>query len=360
MHKHRRVLAGSAVVLMAGLVATACGGSDENAATSKTVRSVKKKAPVAVEAKRAPLTGLPDPSGRSATRAALVVKTGNNPEARPQVGLDVADVVFEEIVEGGITRFAAVYQSDAPAQVGPVRSVRGMDPNLALSVGGIFAYSGGTPPNVSKIRSTRGVISVDETQARGAMVRDSSGGRGAPNNLFVRTEEMWAKGGAPIPPHSLFEFLPSGKEFAGEPVASVTVRFGGSFDTTYTYDAVTKRFLRTNAGKPFVAASGAQIAPTNVIVQFIQYPRDSEGVTVGSGAAWAFSAGKLVRGTWQRPDPAVPPVFLDGDGKEILLTPGRTWVELAKTQMRVDVVAAPPTQTTAKSQGTTTPKTVKR
>ncbi len=243
MQKRRRVLAGSAVVLVAGLLATACGGSDESAATSKPVRSVKKKAPVAAEAKRAPLTGLPDTSGRAATRAALVVKTGNNPEARPQVGLDVADVVFEEIVEGGITRFAAVYQSDAPVQVGPVRSVRGMDPNLALSVGGIFAYSGGTPPNVSKIRSTRGVISVDETQARGAMVRDSSGGRGAPNNLFVRTEEMWAKGGAPIPPHSLFEFLASGGEFAGEPVASFTVRFGGSFDTTYTYDAATKTVL---------------------------------------------------------------------------------------------------------------------
>ncbi len=96
-----------------------------------------------------------------------------------------------------------------------------------------------------------------------------------------------------------------------------------------------------------------------MIVQFIQYPRDSEGVTVGSGAAWVFSAGKLVRGTWQRPDPAVPPVFLDNAGKEILLTPGRTWVELAKTQMRVDVVAAPPTPTTAKPQATTTPTTVK-
>jgi len=347
--RHRSVVF-VALLAVVALAAAACSGGSskkKSSAKSSTSSSAGSGSTTAAPAKAAiaPFTGLPDPSGTSQTRAALIVKTGNNPEARPQSGLDVADIVYEEIVEGGITRFAAIYQSEAPDEVGPTRSVRGMDPNLALTVGGIFAYSGGTPPNVAKIRATPGIISVDETQAGDAMVRDSKGRRQAPNNLYVRPAKMWAKGGKPIPPNPLFEYLGAGQPFAGDPATALTVRFGGGFDVTYTYDPAANNYKRSYGAKPFMTWSGRQVTPTNVVVQFIQYPKNSEGITIGSGDAWVFSAGKVVKGKWNRPNAGNPPVFTDAAGKVVKLTPGRTWVALAKVGMPVDIVAPPPVTT---------------
>lgn len=338
------------LVVLVLLVASCSGGGGKKksaAAKTSTTAAAVGSTTTAGKPVIAPFTGLLDPTGASQTHAALIVKTGNNPEARPQSGLEVADIVYEEIVEGGITRFAAIYQSEAPDEVGPTRSVRGMDPNLALTVGGIFAYSGGTPPNVSKIRATPGVITVDETQAGDAMVRDSKGGRRPPNNLYVHPAKMWAKGGKPIPPRPLFEYLGSGQQFAGDPATSMTVRFGGGFDATYTYDAAANDYKRTYGVRPFMTWSGKQVTPTNVVVQFIQYPKNSEGITIGSGDAWIFSAGKYVKGQWNRPNPANPPVFTDAAGKVVKLTPGRTWVELAKVGMPVEVISPAPVTTTA-------------
>lgn len=364
MARRRRVTSLVASVAVLTVLAVSCsGGSDKKDAkkTSSSTKVAESTTTTTALLPIAPLTGLPDATGASQQRAALVVKTGNNPEARPQSGLDVADVVYEEVVEGGITRFAAVYQSEAPDEVGPVRSVRGMDPSLALSVGGIFAYSGGTPPNVAKIRATPGVITVDESQARDAMVRDGRGRRQAPNNLYVRPEKMWAKGGKPIPPRPLFEYLAKADTFAGDPATALTVRFGGQlFDATYTFDPATRAYKRSTGAGPSMTWSGKQVTPTNVIVQYIQYPKNSEGITVGSGDAWIFSDGKLVKGKWNRPNPANPAQYTDAGGKPVKLLPGRTWVELAKVGMRVDVVApAPPPSSVASTPPKTTTTTKK-
>ena len=97
----------------------------------------------------APLTGLPDPSGDSLKRPAASLKVENTPDARPQGGLDQADVVYEEVVEGGITRLVAIFNSHVPDVIGPVRSVRAMDPDIVWPLGGLFAFSGGTEDNVA-------------------------------------------------------------------------------------------------------------------------------------------------------------------------------------------------------------------
>ena len=112
----------------------------------------------------APLTGMPDPTGLSVKRPALTVKIENTPQALPQWGIDQADVVYEEIVNGGITRLAAIFNSHAPAKVGPVRSVRPTDTQVVWPLGGIFAYSGGAPYAVASI-STAPVKLIDESSA---------------------------------------------------------------------------------------------------------------------------------------------------------------------------------------------------
>src|ERR1019366_3218028 len=113
----------------------------------------------------APLTGLPDPGGSALHRPALTVKIENTPEALPQWGIEDADVVYEEIVNGGITRLAAIFNSLAPVKVGPVRSVRPTDTQVVWPIGGIFAFSGGAPYAVASIGTVPSLKLVNETSA---------------------------------------------------------------------------------------------------------------------------------------------------------------------------------------------------
>src|SRR5216110_2587366 len=99
-------------------------------------------AALVIGAAAAPLTGLPDPHGVANHRPAITVKV-NNTDARPQAGIDQADVVYEEVVEGGYTRLAAIFNSHAPGKAGPVRSVRRTDQSIVWPIGGVFVYSGG-------------------------------------------------------------------------------------------------------------------------------------------------------------------------------------------------------------------------
>jgi len=131
----------AAVAAALALIASACGGGGSEAATPKrTTTTAATTTTVAVPV--APLTGLADPGGASLTRPALSVKVENTDAARPQAGIDQADVLYEEVVEGGITRFVAIFNSTVPDVIGPVRSVRQEDPDIVWPLGGIFAYSG--------------------------------------------------------------------------------------------------------------------------------------------------------------------------------------------------------------------------
>jgi Protein of unknown function (DUF3048) N-terminal domain/Protein of unknown function (DUF3048) C-terminal domain len=336
---HRsRVLAVSLALAVAVAVA-ACGGGDGDE------RTKRRQAPPTTEAPPvAPLTGLPDPDGQAQGRPALTVKVDNlcDREAcvRPQTGLEAADVVYEEVTEGNITRFAAVFQSQVPAEVGPIRSVRAIDPDLVWPLGGVFAYSGGAPPNLDRIRAAP-VNSIDETQGGDAMFRSDT--KKAPHDLFGRGQALFDRGGQPVPPPPLFTFSAGDAVPAGEPVAAFTVGFVPAYAPTYTYDAATRTWKRDIGGQPFVAANGAQIAPTNVIVQFTQYTGGGEGNVIGEGEAWVLSGGQLVRGRWVRPVREQPAQYLDAAGTPIELLPGTTWVELLPIGAPVAVTApAPP------------------
>src|SRR5665213_1786215 len=174
----------------------ATAGETTTTATTTTV-------PVPV----APLTGLPDPGGSALTRSALTVKIENTPEALPQWGIEDADVVYEEIVNGGITRLAAIFNSQAPAKVGPVRSVRPTDTQVVWPLGGIFAFSGGAPYAVASISTVPGLKLINESSAGTAMFRDPN--LYAPHNLFAIASQLFARGGSPIPPPTLFSYRTS-------------------------------------------------------------------------------------------------------------------------------------------------------
>lgn len=328
-----RLLAATAAL---ALVLAACGGGGGDEKTKK------KEAPKEAVT---PLTGV-TPAGDSLTRPALEVKIDNTARARPQTGVDVADVVYEEVVEGELTRLLAIFNSTLPDTVGPIRSVRATDPNIVWPLGGVFAYSGGAQPSVELIRQAP-VNAVDETGAGSAMFRERGGGRVSELTLFGRPTELLAKGGQPVPPNALFQYLGANEQSAGEPVASVRIGFKPPDDPTYTYDAATRTWKRSYGLAPFTAANGQQVAPSNVIVQFTNYQGGAgsptaEGVTVGEGEAWVFTDGKVVRGRWVRPAKEQPAQYVDAAGKPIKLLPGKTWVALLPIGSPVDVTAPPP------------------
>ena len=172
----RRSLAFGAMALVGMVVLAACGGAAAKRPSHATTSAPTSTAPTTTTPKTlglvAPLTGLPDVSAAIAQRPALIVKIDNDAAAPPQSGLDQADVVYEEVVEGGITRYMAIFQSQDASPVGPVRSVRGTDSDIVRPIGGLFAYSGGTPQYVNLIDAS-GVKDVGANDDGSAYYRSS-------------------------------------------------------------------------------------------------------------------------------------------------------------------------------------------
>ena len=288
----------------------------------------------------APLTGLPDPSGAAQERPALTIKIENTPEALPQYGIDRADVVYEEIVNGGITRLAAVFNSQAPTKVGPIRSVRPTDQQVVWPLGGIFAFSGGAPYAMASIEQAP-VKLVQESNAGTAMFRDYA--RLAPHNLYASAPGLFAFGGTPTPPRPLFTYRRSASAVAGAPVSSFVVPFPSIYPVTWTWNTSTRAWDRSIFGQPLVTGTGVRVAPQNVIVMSVDYVNGvgtfaSYANLQGSGPAAVFTDGKEVRGTWSRAASKSDPItYHSTSGATIALTPGQTWVELLNAGANLSV-----------------------
>jgi hypothetical protein len=341
-----------------GVAAVATGGEDtsKSAATTRptttTIATTTTVPPTtAPPIPTAALTGLPDPSGESHTRPALSVKVENTPNARPQAGIDQADVVYEEEVEGNITRFLAIFNSTAPETIGPVRSVRLQDPDIIWPIRGIFAYSGGAADPVEAINAAP-VHAVDNSAATAngvnGMERNAPGqpARQSPHNLYGHGPALFSLGGDPKPPPALFWYTvpgvpPPPDADLGAPVISARIGFLAGYDPVYAWDGASGTWRRSHEGVPHVVVGGEQIAPANVVVQFTHYDGVSNGQTVGEGDVWVFSDGRLRTGRWIRADREQPARYVDAQGLPILLRPGRTWVELLPVGYAVDVQFAP-------------------
>jgi hypothetical protein len=358
----RRPNAALGVVVALATLLAACGGG--SGATTKRKPTTTTAAPTTttVAPPTAPLTGLPDPGAASAGRPVLSVKVENTPDARPQVGIDQADVVYEEVVEGGITRFVAMFNSTVPGVIGPVRSVRAEDPDIVWPVGGIFAYSGGAQVNVDAINAAP-VHAVDEDAAGPAMVRNQKDqpARQAPHNLYGLGQPLFDLGGTPKPPPPLFTYIANGAPpVTGQGVLNFHVGFEQGYDPTWTWNSGTGTWDRAIDGTPQTVTGNGHIAPTNVVVQYTNYTGEGEAQTVGEGAVWVFTDGTLREGRWVRPDKTQPAKYVDASGNPILLRPGRTWVEVLPLGSTVAVTPAPAPATTVPPATTAPPTTAKK
>ena len=279
-----------------------------------------------------PLTGI---ATRSApNRAALAVKIDNVDAARPQTAIDRADLVYEEMVEGNLTRLIAVFHSDLPTSIGPIRSVRTTDIHVLDQLNTPLLAASGANPGVLAVVAGADVINVNALAAGAAYYRSSS--KRAPHNLFARTDRLYqaaaSRGG--LPPQLFTYRRPGQGPSAGAASAGVDVDFG-SADISFRWSATAKGWQRTQNGSAHVVAGGRRLTPENVVVLEVTYGVSSidaqspEAHTVGSGRAWVFTGGRVVAGSWSRSDSDDPIALSDGDGDPIALTRGQTFIELA-------------------------------
>jgi hypothetical protein len=272
---------------------------------------------------------------------AVVVKIDNVDVARPQQGIGQADVVYEEMVEGGLTRLAAVFQSDYPTVVGPVRSGRLTDEFLADDLNHpVFVFSG-TNANFLPILESQPVTAVTESSEPALFYR--AGPKVAPDNLYSNVLSLAKLSTTRTAPAPLFSYVPKGSQFggpAGGPAASIAIQFPDA-SISWQYSPSAGGWVRSQNGTLDVDASGHPIVASNVVVMFISYVTSGmavgegvpptpipEGVLTGIGQAWFLSAGQIVRGTWSRPSLTAVATCMNAAGGPVRLTPGKSWIEL--------------------------------
>jgi hypothetical protein len=278
-----------------------------------------------------------------ARRPVLVVKIDNAPKARPQIGLNQADVVFEEGVEGGITRFAALFHSEESKPVGPVRSARSTDIRLISALHHpLFAYSGANATFQRYVHEAP-LVDVGFDAHPDRYHRDTA--RPSPYNLFSETDKLFdlAPDGS-APPPALFAWRSPGAAASGPGARAVThakVWWQASkyTEALWDWDTTAKGWRRTQNNESHGDASGRQVTPANVVIQFVTYHDtgqvDSTGTAVpeadvvGEGDAWVLTGGMLIPCHWSKASDTDVTRYTDASGASVKLTPGKTWVELA-------------------------------
>lgn len=320
-----RTRAPLAATLATGLVLSACGGGDDDPEDGGDYPDSQARgagSPVELS----PLTGAPV-GDDAPEHPILVVKIDNTVSSSPQAGLGDADLVVEELVEGGITRLAVMFWERTPADVGPVRSTRATDIGIVRPAEAVLVASGGAPQTIRRIASED--ITVQQEGDTG-FSRDAS--RSAPYDLMMNLDELAASlDPAPVPG----PYLPFGPEESwpgGKAVDTVAATFSPAHTTTWRYEAGTG-WVRPDS----FAAQGDDFVPDNLLVVRVEVGdagyRDPGGNPVpetnfyGEGDATLFHGGEAVEGHWSK-DGKDGRLMLTTGGEELQVPVGTTWIEL--------------------------------
>ena len=333
----RRVVLTLSALTAAGLVLTACSGRSSPSPQAHTATPKKVEGGQTVT-QYWPLTGLKVRPGQTAKldHRVLVAKMDNTESSRPQIGLSKADMVVEELVEGGLTRLMAIYQCSTAPAVGPIRSARISDADLlALLHGSVLGFSGANPKDLPPIEAHGDTVLISMDSNPSIFPRNYS--RPAPHNVFASTTNILHAGQAdrhdlkaPAPLFSYGALDPSAKRAhhisLSWPAASAQWSWDGH------------EWLRTQDGLPDKLADGTQISTKNIVVLSVDIAstglRDVLGnaspldVTVGHNKVWVLRNGRMIAGVWKRPDVTSPLRLVNHQGHVIKLAPGRTWIEL--------------------------------
>lgn len=285
-----------------------------------------------------------------ATLRPIAVVIENHTDSRPQSGYSDAEIVYESLAEGGITRTLAVFQTKQPKSIGPVRSARPYFNFLANQWGAAYAHSGGSKQALSELSAGvhNNLYDINEFSYGKFFERDSS--RFAPHNLFTNLEDLRTileeeeeVGWTPVSVWKYGEVIPTEQMVK---VNNVTVPFSvANYEASYNFNQTTNSYDRTIGGKAAIDRNNqTQISPKNVLVQFADTSLnpDDELLTINirlnsSGPCILFTAGirKDCRWTWENNKTK----YSDLDGNELTLQAGQTWIEIFPRDRQNEVIS---------------------
>ncbi|HEX6331685.1 MAG TPA: DUF3048 domain-containing protein [Actinomycetota bacterium] len=297
-----------------------------------------------------PLTG-EERTEEVPARPALGIKVENAPESRPQAALNEADVVLEEPVEGGYTRFIAIFQCGESDRVGPVRSGRATDPDYLRQLGpAVFGYSGAVAA-VGREVPKAGLVGVNFDHQPEAFTRDPN--RSAPHDIFTSTAALWDVGADAAEaddrepadaPEPVFAFSETW-EGRSRRLPQIGLPYSSVSDVVWRWARRQGAWLRSHGDVPHTLEDGTQVSATNVVIQVVEVTDsaivDAAGNAspdvelTGSGRAYVLRDGRMIPGRWERENLDEVTRFVTRDGEEITLAPGRTWVELLPSPIEI-------------------------
>ncbi|HVB05017.1 MAG TPA: DUF3048 domain-containing protein [Acidimicrobiales bacterium] len=327
-----------------GIVATS-GSSPTKSAGGPTTSSSTTTTLPKLGRNICPLTDLPAAGGLDPQRPATLVKIGNEPGtglARPQGGLNEADIVFDTPAEGFIMRYMAVYQCNNATAIGPTRSVRWVDYHLArMFLHPILAFAGGIDPNVNQVLKDKWIEPADLIGAQSnAAGRVST--RSGDDSLFTSTAQLYGLYKKAVePPPPVFQFGASIPASAA-PTATAQINFSSGTDVVWKWNAAGNDWIHsyTDTGTDTDTDNNQPVTTTNIVEMVVSYRigpysehggpgnGDVESQTVGFGQGYVLRNGKHIAVTWHRKDLISGLSFTDAQGNAVTLAPGRTWVEL--------------------------------
>jgi hypothetical protein len=323
----RRAVAFALVASVAAVSLAACGGDKkDNAGDEPAATPTPTPTPVVLHS---PLTG--EVVDAHPKHPIVIVKIDNSHASAPQVGLGSADLVTEELVEGGITRLAVFFDQTIPKTVGPVRSMRATDIGVVLPAKAVLVASGGAPQTVARVHKA-GITTY--TEGAEGYYRDSS--RNAPYNLMMRLDQLVPTIKKGDHPETYLPFAEDDSTFpAGRPASGLDAQF--SYSSTTHWDFKDGSYTNTNSN----AGDGDRFKPDTVLVLRVRVGdagyRDPAGNPVpetmftGKGQAMVFHGGKMVKATWSKDD-YDSELTLMAKGAELKLPPGKVWMELVPAQ----------------------------
>jgi DUF3048 family protein len=360
---HRFRLAAWLLPAAAVLVLAACGGQSaapastpspsaaqpvpsDTATPEPTSTPLPTSTPVPVV--RSPLTDLPVDAPADLSRRPVLVKIGNSGAERPQSGLSQADVVYESVTEGGITRYAALFQSHEASTIGPIRSARLSDLQIAPEWGAVLAHVGASSPIMAMLRSGK-VLDLDQFFYQQYYQRTKD--RVAPYNVYTSIATLLTGArdrgfSLTVAPLAAYTFAQPGQEDSAH---TIDFDFAPETHTQYVYDAGQHAYHQIEYGAPTTdAATGQPVPIANLVVQFAPVQatniiEDANGShsldynLVGSGKALVFRGGDEVQAGWSRAGLTGRTTFTDAAGKPIAFEPGATWIALVRPGTPVTV-----------------------
>lgn len=275
------------------------------------------------------------------TKRPIAVIVENAPQARPQAGLGKADIVYEILAEGGISRFLAIFSSEVVDRVGPVRSARPYFALKAFEHDAIFVHSGGSVEAYTYMRELA-LDHIDEMRSFQPFWREKE--RRPPHNLYtsvVSLRQEAQKLGYNRPVKSSGFGIASVENPDGKTVSTLRINYAGDYEVKFVFQGDDKQYYRFINGNPHLdGSSNTQISCSTVLIQVAEHVvKDEEGRLeirfVGQGTGWVFSGGRVLPVRWEKKNLRDKTRFYYENGEELRVNPGRVWVEVVDTRTRV-------------------------